>query len=380
MAIGTGDGPPDLEAGLRLAARYPFIYATVGVHPHDASKATRRLSTRLRELAAHPKVVAIGEIGLDYHYDFSPRDVQRAVFSRQLEHRGRGAASRSSIHTREAWEDTMAIAARATGAAPASCTVSPAMPRKRGRRWTSASTCFGGVLTFPKAEAVREAARITPDDRLLIETDCPYLAPVPHRGKRNEPAFVVETARRLAEVRGPDGRGDRRADHAQLRAAVFAGRDSERVNWVTSMNLGKLGQASRAREIFDLVQDDLEQVEKKIAAESVASVDAVTAIGQYLQSSGGKRLRPALLLLSAKLVGARQRRTQRHPAGRGGGDDPRRHAGARRRHRRRRNAPRPPLQPTSSGAITPACWRATGCTCRPSRSRCASAISRFSTC
>ena len=84
LAIGTGGGPPDLEAGVRLAGEYPFVLATVGVHPHDASKATEATFERLRELAAHPKVVAIGEIGLDYHYDFSPRDVQRAVFSRQL--------------------------------------------------------------------------------------------------------------------------------------------------------------------------------------------------------------------------------------------------------------------------------------------------------
>ena len=83
---------------------------------------------------------------------------------------------------------------------------------------------FGGVLTFPKAEALREAARIAPDDRLLVETDCPYLAPVPHRGKRNEPAFVVETARRLAEVRGTTPETHRGADHAQLRTPVFARR------------------------------------------------------------------------------------------------------------------------------------------------------------
>src|SRR5579872_6093055 len=84
VAIGSGDGPPDLEAAIRLADRYPFIYATIGVHPHDASKATEETFAHLGELAANPKVLAIGEIGLDYHYDFSPRDVQRAVFERQL--------------------------------------------------------------------------------------------------------------------------------------------------------------------------------------------------------------------------------------------------------------------------------------------------------
>src|SRR5579862_3729460 len=108
VAIGSGDGPPDLEAGVRLADRYPFIYATIGVHPHDASKATPETFERLRELARHPKVLAIGEIGLDYHYDFSPRDVQREVFERQLE-LARDAGKPIVIHTREAWEDTLEV-------------------------------------------------------------------------------------------------------------------------------------------------------------------------------------------------------------------------------------------------------------------------------
>src|ERR1700720_1196652 len=108
VAIGSGDGPPDLEVGVRLADRYPFIYATIGVHPHDASKATDETFDRLRELARHPKVLAIGEIGLDYHYDFSPREVQRAVFERQLEI-AREAGKPIVIHTREAWADTFDV-------------------------------------------------------------------------------------------------------------------------------------------------------------------------------------------------------------------------------------------------------------------------------
>src|SRR3954463_1636480 len=106
MAIGTGNGPPDLEVAVRLADRHSFIYATIGVHPHDASKATDETFDRLRELAAHPKVLAIGEIGLDYHYDFSPRDVQLSVFQRQLALAGL-AKKPIVIHTREAWEDTL---------------------------------------------------------------------------------------------------------------------------------------------------------------------------------------------------------------------------------------------------------------------------------
>ena len=206
MAIGTGTGPPDLETAIRQAERYPFIVATIGVHPHDASKATPETFARLRDLAAHPKVAAIGEIGLDYHYDFSPRDVQRAVFLKQLEIAAE-AGKPVVIHSREAWPDTMGLLALVGQAVPPAnhgiihCfTGDPQQAREALA--LGFHLAFGGVLTFPKADAVREAARITPEDRLLLETDCPYLAPAPHRGQRNEPAFVIEVARRLAEVRG----------------------------------------------------------------------------------------------------------------------------------------------------------------------------------
>jgi TatD DNase family protein len=200
MAIGTGNGPPDLEAAVRLADRYPFIYATVGVHPHDAAKATEETFARLRKLADHPKVQALGEIGLDYHYDFSPRDVQRSVFERQLAIAAE-AGKPVVIHTREAWEDTLAVLrSRWQGGGIMHCFTGDDQQAREALD-LGFHLAFGGVLTFPKADAVRQAARITPGDRLLIETDCPYLAPVPRRGKRNEPAFLVETARRLAEVR-----------------------------------------------------------------------------------------------------------------------------------------------------------------------------------
>jgi TatD DNase family protein len=201
MAIGTGDGPPDLEAAIRLAQAYPFIYATIGVHPHDASKATDETFRRLEELARHPKVLAIGEIGLDYHYDFSPRPVQREVFERQLE-LARQARKPIVIHTREAWADTLEVLrAHWQGAGIMHCFTGD---EEQARQSLDLGfyLSFGGVLTFPKVEALRQAARIAPQDRIVIETDCPYLAPVPHRGKRNEPAFIAETARRLAEVRG----------------------------------------------------------------------------------------------------------------------------------------------------------------------------------
>jgi len=202
MAIGTGGGPADLEVAIRLAAQYPFIYATIGVHPHDAAKATPETFARMAELASQPKVLAIGEIGLDYHYDFSPRDVQRSVFVAQLDLAAR-ARKPIVIHTREAWDDTLAMIREAglpNGGIMHCFTGGPQEAEQALALGFHLS--FGGILTFPKADNVREAAALTPADRILVETDAPYLAPVPHRGKRNEPAFMIETARRLGEVRG----------------------------------------------------------------------------------------------------------------------------------------------------------------------------------
>jgi TatD DNase family protein len=204
VAIGTGDGPPDLETGIRLADRHAAIYATVGVHPQDASKASAETFPRLAELLRHPKVVALGEIGLDYHYDFSPRETQRDVFVEQM----RIASDASKpivIHTREAWEDTLELLERywkPTGL--------PGIMHCFSGGPAEATRCvelgfylsFGGIVTFPKALDVQEAARTAPGDRILVETDAPYLAPVPRRGKRNEPAYVMETARKLAALRG----------------------------------------------------------------------------------------------------------------------------------------------------------------------------------
>jgi TatD DNase family protein len=199
LAIGTGNGPPDLEVAIRLAERYPFVYATIGVHPHDAAKADDDTFARLRDLAAHPKVLAVGEIGLDYHYDFSRRDVQRAVFDRQL---ALAADTKKPIiiHTREAWEDTLARIESLPHGGVMHCFTGDAAQARQALA-LGFHLGFGGVLTFPKADSLREAAALCPDDRLLLETDCPYLAPVPHRGKRNEPAFLLETAKRLAQVR-----------------------------------------------------------------------------------------------------------------------------------------------------------------------------------
>lgn len=201
LTIGTGDGPPEIDRAVRLAGRYPQIFASVGIHPHDAAKVTPQTYDDLRTLATHAKVIAFGEIGLDYHYDFSPREVQREVFIEQLKI-AQDAHLPITIHTREAWSDTMEILrANYSGPGIMHCfTGDPAQAREAIDLGFHLS--YGGVLTFKTAENIRESARITPADRLLIETDAPYLAPVPHRGKRNEPAMMIETARKLAEVRG----------------------------------------------------------------------------------------------------------------------------------------------------------------------------------
>ena len=201
LAIGSGDGPPDLEAAVRLADRYPFITATIGVHPHDAGKATPETLQSLRTLAAHPKVVAVGEIGLDYHYDFSPREVQRQAFAAQLAI-AREASLPIVIHTREAWDDTLALLREHWHGPGVLHCFTGGPEQARHALDLGFHLAFGGVITFPKAESTRESARLTPLDRLLVETDCPYLAPVPHRGKRNEPAFLLETVKHLATIRG----------------------------------------------------------------------------------------------------------------------------------------------------------------------------------
>ena len=202
LAIGTGDGPPDLEAAIRLADRHDCIYATVGVHPHNAAQATPDTLPQLARLLDHPKVVALGEIGLDYHYDFSPRDIQHEVFIEQMAI-ARAARRPIIIHTREAWADTMSLLRGhwdPTLGGIMHC-FSGGPDEAHEALDLGFHLSFGGVVTFPKALNVQEASRITPPDRLLIETDAPYLAPVPRRGKRNEPAFVVDTARHLATLR-----------------------------------------------------------------------------------------------------------------------------------------------------------------------------------
>lgn len=210
VAIGNGDGPPILDCGIRLAEQYPFMYATVGIHPHEAKLADDAAFAELEKLARHEKVIAWGEIGLDYFYDHSPRDTQQRVFIRQMES-ARSAKLPIVIHCRpsnnseDAWEDCLGLIQ--THWQPSGlggilhCFTGTWSHAKRALDM-GFMISFAGNVSFPKAQQIRDAAAQVPLDRMLIETDCPYLAPVPHRGKRNEPAFVAETARHLAELRG----------------------------------------------------------------------------------------------------------------------------------------------------------------------------------
>lgn len=184
-----------------LAEAHDFIWAVAGVHPHEAAQATDAEFERVRELSFHPKVVAVGEIGLDYHYDFSPRETQRAVFVRQLEI-ARASGKPVVIHTREAWDDTVAILRDHWRGGGIFHCFSEGPREAETAVEMGFHLSFSGIITFPNAQNVREAARLAPAGRLLVETDAPYLAPDPHRGKRNEPAFVAYTAARLAALRG----------------------------------------------------------------------------------------------------------------------------------------------------------------------------------
>ena len=212
LNVGTGDPHSGaFERAASLAATHKNIYAAIGVHPHDANLYDDAAEARIHSLiAATPKIVAWGEIGLDYHYDNSPRDTQRQVFRRQLQ-AARSCELPVVIHTRSADADTIEILRGEYQRAPQSSQSS------RG----GIMHCFGGSLelalaaidlgfyisfsgniTFKKADDLRTTASQLPLERLLIETDCPYLTPVPFRGKRNEPARVVEVARCLAAIHG----------------------------------------------------------------------------------------------------------------------------------------------------------------------------------
>jgi TatD DNase family protein len=216
LSIGIGEGPDTMQQALELSRSYagkpgvPRVLATAGIHPHEAQLADQAALAKLEDLLANPNVLAVGEIGLDYYYDHSPRPQQKQAFAQQMEV---AAAKRRPIiiHCRpsdgssNAWDDTLDMIERAW------------VPTNLGGilhcftgEWEHARRAldcgflisFAGNITFPRAENIREVAARVPLDRMLIETDAPFLAPLPYRGKRNEPAWVSRVADKVAEVRG----------------------------------------------------------------------------------------------------------------------------------------------------------------------------------
>ena len=202
LTIGGASGPDQLASGLPIADQHDWIFTSAGIHPHEAARAEDRHFDMLQTVVANPKVIGIGEIGLDYYYDHSPRETQKQVLIRQMEI-ARVAKLPIIIHCRDAWPEMAEITEnhwRASGLGGIlHCFGGTREDAARFLDW-GFMVSFAGNVTFKKAENIREAARYIPLDRLLTETDCPYLAPVPLRGKRNEPAFVVEVTRALAAL------------------------------------------------------------------------------------------------------------------------------------------------------------------------------------
>lgn len=210
LNVGTGDPRTnDLRWAVDVAESYPNVYASVGVHPHDAKLYDDAAEEHLIELTKSKKVVAWGEIGLDFYYDHSPRDVQAEVFRRQIR-TARRLGLPIIVHSRDANDATVEILTEETENGERITENGPGIMHCFGGTPEMAEALmrlgffisFAGNVTFKKADNLRDAARVVPLDRLLVETDCPFLTPVPHRGKRNEPANVVHTAQFLSDLYG----------------------------------------------------------------------------------------------------------------------------------------------------------------------------------
>ncbi len=203
LAIGSGTGPDRLNAAIPFAEQNDWIYATIGIHPHEAALATEEHFARLDELAHHPRVIGWGEMGLDYHYDHSPREVQQEVFRRQLV-QARAAKLPIIIHCRDAWEDCLAIMEQDWGSSGLGgilhCFTGTPEDARRGMDM-GFMVSFACNITYAKMQHIRDVARELPLDRIFTETDSPFLPPQGLRGKRNEPANVVQVAQALANVR-----------------------------------------------------------------------------------------------------------------------------------------------------------------------------------
>jgi TatD DNase family protein len=214
LLIGSGTGPGTYDCAVKIAeqqhANAPELFATLGIHPHEANLAGESDYLEMEKLARNPKIIAWGEIGLDYYYDHSPRDVQKKVFIRQMELASAAKLPivihcRPSDNSENAWDDTLSLIREhwaSSGLGGVLHCFTGELRHMKTALDMDFMISFAGNVTFPKAPNIREAAKQCPADRMFIETDSPFLAPVPHRGKRNEPAFVTETARQIAEVRG----------------------------------------------------------------------------------------------------------------------------------------------------------------------------------
>lgn len=222
LAIGIGEGPAEMHQALDICRQYntadsklPRLYASAGIYPHSTTEADDAALAKLDTLLAEPEVIACGEIGLDYYHQGAPHDVQKRMFIRQMEI----AAERKRpilIHCRpkdgdnQCWEDTLALLAQHWRVTGRDGKPLGGILHCFSGEWTHAERAmelgfqisFAGHLTYPKAQPLRDVAAKVPLDHLLVETDAPYLAPIPYRGQRNEPAYVAETARFLAELRG----------------------------------------------------------------------------------------------------------------------------------------------------------------------------------
>ncbi len=231
----------DLEGnigGINLSERYDSVYATVGIHPHDAKDFSDDIYLKLKEWASKGKVVAIGEIGIDYHYDNSPREIQREVFKRQL------ALAKETglpvvIHSREAKKDTLEIIRNSGIDKGVLHCFSGDMDMAERAMAMGFYISIAGPVTFKNARRLREIAQAIPDDYLLIETDAPYLTPEPFRGKRNEPSYLVHIARTIAEIRG------------------ISMEDLARITTLNAKRLFGIGQIPEVGEIAYKIRDNL---------------------------------------------------------------------------------------------------------------------------
>ncbi len=203
ITIGASDGVETNAAAVAVAEEFDMVWATVGVHPHDARIVNNSVLDDLRRLAEHPKVVGIGETGLDYYYEHSPRERQREAFRLFLE-LARATDLPCVVHLREAYDDAVTIMREANASEIGGVIHCFSGNREDARRFLDLGfdISFSGIVTFKNADEIRTVAHLVPSDRFLLETDAPYLTPVPNRGRRNEPAFVNFTAEAVADARG----------------------------------------------------------------------------------------------------------------------------------------------------------------------------------